>query len=191
MKPYVIGIAGGTASGKTTLAQRVAERVGAAILPHDRYYHDAPDPRTHNFDHPDALETGLLVRHLDGLRAGEAVEVPVYDFTVHRRAARRETLRPRPILIVEGILLLTDEALRARIDLPVFVDAADDIRLIRRLRRDVAERGRTVESVLEQWMGTVRPMHLAFVAPSKEHAALVLDGEGPIDVEIEALVASL
>jgi uridine kinase len=128
---------------------------------------------------------------MDLLRAGEPAELPVYDFATHRRTARTDGIRPRPIVILEGILLLSDPALRARMDLRVFVEAADDVRLIRRLRRDISERGRSVESVLDQWMATVRPMHRAFVAPSRAHAELVLDGEGPLDVEVEALVAAL
>lgn len=191
MKPFVVGIAGGTASGKTTLAQRLATRMDCALLAHDRYYTDAAHPETHNFDHPDALETDLMVEHLAALRRGDAVQVPTYDFSIHRRAARTDVVEPHRFVVVEGILILTHPGLRTMLDLAVFVDASDDVRLIRRLRRDTVERGRTVESVLDQWLGTVRPMHKAFVVPSRVHAQVLLDGESRLDDELDQLVRAL
>lgn len=188
-RPFVVGIAGGTASGKTTLAQLACERIGAALLTHDRYYRDA-DAST-NFDHPDALETPRLVADLDRLRDGHPVDLPIYDFPTHRRVAATDRLVPGPILVVEGILVLSDPALRARFDLCVFMEAAADVRLIRRLRRDIAERGRSLECVLAQYLATVRPMHEAYVQPSAAHAALVLDGERPIEGELERLLRAL
>ncbi len=188
-RPLVVGIAGGTASGKTTLARLAAARTGAALVTHDRYYFDA-DAST-NFDHPDALDTARLVTHLDQLRAGEAVHLPVYDFATHRREAVTERLEPHRLVIVEGILVLAEPALRARFDLAVFVHAAADVRLIRRVRRDIAERGRDLESVLTQYLATVRPMHETFVEPSARHAELVLDGEGALERELERLLARL
>jgi uridine kinase len=189
VRPFVVGIAGGTASGKTTLAERAAARTGAALVTHDRYYLDA---HAHtNFDHPDALDTSALVAHLDALRAGEPVELPVYHFPTHRRLPATERLEPRRLVIVEGILVLASAELRRRFDLAVFVRAAPDVRLARRLRRDIAERGRDVESVLGQYLRTVRPMHAAFVEPSAAHAELVLDGEGDLDRELARLLVAL
>jgi uridine kinase len=188
-RPFVVGIAGGTASGKTTLAERAAARVGAALVTHDRYYFDA-DAST-NFDHPDSLDTAGLAAHLDALREGRPVDLPVYDFATHRRAPRTERLAPRPLVFVEGILVLSSADLRRRFDLTVFVYATADVRLIRRVRRDIAERGRDLESVLSQYLATVRPMHETYVEPSAAHAALVLDGEGPLDGEVERLLAAL
>ncbi len=192
----VIGIGGGTASGKSTLSRALVARLGdrAALLLHDRYYRDPPegvDPAAWNYDHPDALETGLLVAHLDGLRQGQAVEVPRYDFSRHARAVGRERLEPRDVVVVEGILVLADERLRARMDLTVFVDTPADLRLARRLRRDVAERGRQPLGVIEQYLATVRPMHERHVAPSREQAAVVLDGTRPVGELVDAVLAWL
>jgi uridine kinase len=193
VRPRIIGIAGGTASGKTTAARIAAGQLGddALLLFHDRYYRDIPagaSPRGHNFDHPDALDTASLVADLDALRAGRPADLPVYEFSRHARAAERERVAPRPIVLVEGILVLAEPEIRARLDHAVFVDAPADIRLIRRIRRDVSERGRSVESVLSQYEGTVRPMHQAFVEPSRRFAATVLDGTQSPDVLAVALV---
>lgn len=190
-RPFVVGIGGGTASGKTTLAWRVAERVGAALIAHDRYYHDAPEPHRVNFDHPEALDTTRLVADLDRLRAGEPIELPVYEFATHRRAARTDRLEPQPIVVVEGILVLADDRLRARFDLTAAVIAPADVRLIRRARRDVAERGRTVEGVFEQYLGQVRPMHEHWVEPWLGRADVLLDGTGDLEEQVERLVALL
>ncbi|MDP2315651.1 MAG: uridine kinase [Pseudomonadota bacterium] len=188
-RPFVVGIAGGTASGKTTIAQRVADLTGAALVTHDRYYRDA-DAST-NFDHPASLDTARLVADLDRLRVGEPVELPIYHFPTHQRLATTDRLIPGPLLVVEGILVLAEPSLRARFDLCVFVRAAADVRLIRRVRRDIAERGRDVESVLRQYLATVRPMHETFVEPSAAHASLVLEGESVLDEEVERLLAVL
>ncbi|HWS53805.1 MAG TPA: uridine kinase [Pyrinomonadaceae bacterium] len=182
----IIGICGGTGSGKTTVASRILESVSkdeVVFLQQDSYYRNLDElpldfQRTFNFDHPDAIDNDLLVRHVRALRAGDAVELPVYDFKTCAR--RPETLRiePRPIIIVEGILVFNDERLRGEMDLKVFVDTPDDIRFIRRLRRDIAERGRTAESVIEQYLSTVRPMHMQFVEPSKRHADVIIPEGG-------------
>ena len=194
--PFVIGVAGGSGSGKTTVVRRIVQSLGdeqVTVLDHDRYYRDRNDLRLEeraalNYDHPDSLETDLMVRHLNALRAGSAVEVPVYDFTRHARRPLTETIHPRKALIVEGILIFTDAALRSLLDVKVFVDADDDIRFIRRLKRDVAERGRTMESVVEQYTGTVKPMHLEFVEPSKRYADVIVPQGGHNTVAIEMLL---
>lgn len=191
MRPFVIGISGGTASGKTTLAGRFAERVGAALIAHDRYYHDAPDPHRVNFDHPDALDTTRLVADLDRLKAGEPVDLPFYDFATHRRSARTDRLEPRAVVVVEGILVLADDRLRARFDLTAAVVAPADLRLIRRARRDVVERGRTVDGVFQQYLAQVRPMHEHFVEPWLRRADVQLDGTGDLDAQVERLIALL
>jgi uridine kinase len=188
--PIIIGIAGGSGSGKTTVIEQITEARGTehiAVLEHDAYYHDLshlpPDERAQfNFDHPDALETELLRTHLDRLRRGEPVEKPVYDFATHRRLDTTERVAPRPIIIIEGILVLAEPALKETMDIKLYVDAADDIRLMRRVRRDTQERGRSVEAVLHQYERTVRPMHLEFVEPSKREADVIIPRGGHNDV---------
>jgi uridine kinase len=194
--PLVIGVAGGSGSGKTTVVRRIVENLGdghVLVLEHDRYYRD----RSHlsleeraslNYDHPDALETDLLVRHVEALRAGHDVEVPLYDFARHTRQRATTRFRPRRALIVEGILVLTDAPLRALLDVKVFVDTDDDTRFIRRLQRDITERGRTVQSVIEQYLGTVKPMHLDFVEPSKRHADIIVPEGGHNAVGVDLLL---
>lgn len=188
MRPFLLAVAGGTASGKTTIATSFASHVGALVISHDRYYRDCPEPGGVNFDHPDSLESDLLVRHLAALLAGDAVDAPVYDFAAHRRESARERLRPRPVILAEGILILADPEVRALVDLAVFVDCPDDVRLLRRMLRDCAERGRTVQSVAAQYMATVRPMHEQFVVPCKQDADLILDGMAPTEQEVARLV---
>ncbi|HYE94586.1 MAG TPA: uridine kinase [Rubricoccaceae bacterium] len=193
----VIGIAGGSGSGKTTVQRRIFERFGPgriARLDHDAYYRDLAhlplDERARfNFDHPDALETPLLVGHLDELLAGRAVEKPTYDFTTHRRRAETERVEPRPVIMVEGILILAEPALRQRMDIKLYVDAPDDVRLIRRIERDLHERGRSLEAVLEQYRRTVRPMHLEFVEPSKRYADVIIPRGGHNEVAIAMVLA--
>ena len=193
----VIGIAGGSGSGKTTVQRRIMERFGTrriALLDHDAYYrpldHLSPDQRArYNFDHPDALETDLMVDHLDALLAGRPVEKPTYDFEAHSRRAETETVDPRAVVLVEGILVLAEPALRVRMDVKLFVDAAPDVRLMRRMERDIHERGRSVESVLAQYRRTVRPMHLEFVEPSKRHADVIIPRGGQNQVAIDMVLA--
>jgi uridine kinase len=192
----VIGVAGGSGSGKTTVVRRIVESLGndqVTVLEHDRYYRYRGDLRLEeraalNYDHPDSLETDLLVRHLEQLRAGLDVEVPVYDFARYARLAATDLAQPRRAIIVEGILIFTDAALRSLLDVKVFVDADDDIRFIRRLRRDVAERGRTMESVIDQYLSTVKPMHLDFVEPSKRYADIIVPQGGHNMVAIDMLL---
>lgn len=194
MPVVVVGIAGGTASGKSTAVARVARALGdqALLLVHDRYYRDLPQGTAalaYNFDHPSALDTDALVADLDALRAGEAVALPSYEFHHHARSLLRERVEPRPVILVEGILVLAESKLRSRLDRAVYIDTPADIRLIRRVRRDMRERGRTVEAVLRQYETTVRPMHEAYVEPSRAHADIVLDGMLPEDALAEALLA--
>ena len=184
----IVGIAGGTGSGKTTLAAALAEslRGEAAVIAHDWYYRDQAhlpfeERLRTNYDHPDALETELLLADLDQLRAGVDIDAPQYDFTRHLRAPETRRIDPCPIVIVEGLHVLGEAALRDMLDLGVFIDAPADLRFIRRLQRDLAERGRTVENVVGQYLGQTRPMHEAFVEPSRVHADIVLDGAAPLE----------
>ena len=194
--PLVIGVAGGSGSGKTTVVRRIIESIGddqVTVLEHDRYYRDRNDLRLEeraalNYDHPDSLETDLLVRHLHELRAGRAVEMPAYDFARHARQGVTVPALPRKTIIVEGILIFADAELRTLMDVKVFVDTDDDTRFIRRLQRDLAERGRTVASVIEQYLGTVKPMHLEFVESSKRYAALIIPRGGHNTVAIDMLL---
>lgn len=191
----IIGICGGTGSGKTTVANRILESVSASevvFIQQDSYYRnltDLPLDYRHiaNFDHPDALDNDLLVNHVRRLKAGEAVELPVYDFKTHTRMNETQHVDPKPIVIVEGILIFADPRLLEQMDIKVFVDTPDDVRFIRRLRRDLAERGRTVESVIEQYIATVRPMHMQFVEPSKRHADVIIPEGGHNLVSIDLL----
>jgi len=186
-RPFVVVMAGGSASGKTTVAEGLAAQGDVLRISHDRYYLDAPDPTSHNFDHPDALETSLLVTQVEDLVAGGSVELPVYGFEGHRRAPHTDRADPRPIVLVEGILTLEHPPLARLADLRVFVHAPPDVRLARRILRDVAQRGRQLEGVVQRYLDHVRPMHDRFVEPSRAHADLVLDGER----KPEALVAEL
>ena len=196
MAPLVIGVAGGSGSGKTTVVRRILEALGDSrvpVLEHDRYYRDRNDLRLEeraalNYDHPDSLETDLMVRHIHELRAGRSVQAPVYDFARHARKDDTETIAAGRALIVEGILLYTDTELRKLMDVKVFVDTDDDTRFIRRLQRDIAERGRTVQSVIEQYLGTVKPMHLEFVEPSKRYADIIIPQGGHNAVAIDMLL---
>ena len=195
--PVVIGIAGGSGSGKTTVQRRIIETFGPdriALLDHDSYYldlaHLPPEERARfNFDHPDALETSLMVAHLDRLLAGEPVEKPTYDFTTHSRRAETLTVRPHPVVIVEGILVLAEPALVERMDVKIYVDTPDDVRLIRRIERDLHERGRDIETVLQQYQRTVRPMHLEFVEPSKRVADVIIPRGGHNRVALDMVMA--
>jgi uridine kinase len=196
---FVIGVAGGSGSGKTTVVRRIVDSLGpehVTLLQHDRYYRDRNDLRLEeraalNYDHPNSLETDLLVSHVKELKKGHPVQVPAYDFTRHARLAETETFQPRRALIVEGILVFTDAALRDLMDIKVFVDTDSDTRFIRRLQRDVAERGRTMDSVIDQYQGTVKPMHLEFVEPSKRYADVIVPLGGHNTVAVDLLLTML
>ena len=194
MKSIIIGIAGGTGSGKTTLTERLRDHFGAdevSVLNHDSYYkrHDELPYEERcklNYDHPDAFDTGLMVRHLKELRAGRPVECPIYDYTIYNRAEATVTIQPAPVVLVEGILLFTSPELCDLLDIKVFVDTDADI--LRRIIRDVKKRGRTLESVVEQYLTTVKPMHEQFVEPSKRKADLIIPEGGKNQVALDMLI---
>jgi uridine kinase len=198
-KRIVIGVAGGTGSGKTTVSEAILDRVGRdqiAFLQHDSYYRDRshlpPEERPNaNFDHPHALESELLAQHLASLKAGQAVEVPLYDYTSHTRRAETARVEPRRVILVEGILIFAEKTLRELMDIKVFVDTDADLRFIRRLQRDITERGRTVETVIRQYTETVRPMHLEFVEPSKRYADIIIPEGGFNVTAIDMLVTKV
>jgi uridine kinase len=197
--PLVIGVAGGTGSGKTTLANIILERVGArhiASLAHDAYYKDLKDKTYEerssiNFDHPDSLDTCLLVQHVQQLRNWLPVDQPIYDFKTHSRTDQVRRIEPQPVIMVEGILIFAEPELRKLFDVKIFVDTDADIRFIRRLQRDIDERGRSAESVIHQYMITVRPMHLEFVEPSKRYADVIIPEGGLNAVAMDMVVARL
>lgn len=199
MAALVIGIAGGTGSGKTTVARAIrgalpSDRV--ASIEYDAYYRDRPDLSEEarsqlNFDHPDSLETDLLVEHLRHLKEGRGVDVPIYDFKTHRRLETIHRVEPTPVIIVEGILVFVERALREMLDIKVFVDTDADIRIFRRIRRDMEQRGRTFESIRDQYYKTVRPMHLQFVEPSKRWADLIIPEGGNNRVALDLILAKL
>lgn len=197
--PLVIGIAGGSGSGKTTVAQEILQRVGPdriAYIQHDSYYKDLtglpPTQRAEvNFDHPNSLETELLIAHVEQLKRSQAIEVPIYDFSTHSRTERTFKVNPRGVIIVEGILIFADATLRELFDVKLFVDTDADIRLIRRMQRDITERGRTAESVIKQYQSTVRPMHLEFVEPSKRYADVIIPEGGFNTAALDMVVARI
>lgn len=197
--PLTIGVAGGTGSGKTTVADVILDRVGKqriAYLPHDAYYRDLgklpPDQKAAmNFDHPDSLETELMISHIEQLKQGKPVEIPIYDFSTHSRTKRTIRVKPHPVIIVEGILLFADKKLRELLDVKIYVDTDPDIRFIRRLQRDITERGRTTENVIQQYLTTVRPMHLEFVEPSKRYANVIIPEGGLNEVAMEMVIARI
>jgi len=199
MRPVIIGVAGGTGSGKTTVVNKIVDNLGygaVSVIEHDFYYKDHPelsleDRSALNYDHPDALETELLVHHLEGLRRGHEIEAPKYDFSLHARKQATQTVEPRRAIILVGILILVDHALRNLMDIKIFVDTDADVRLIRRLRRDLSERGRTMASVIAQYEKTVRPMHLKFVEPSKRYADVIIPEGGSNTVAIDMLLATI
>jgi uridine kinase len=199
MEPVVIGVAGGTGSGKTTVAREILRRAGTdqiSLIQHDAYYKDLselpPAQRAmQNFDHPDALDNNLLIAHLQELKAGRTVDIPVYDFTTHTRTAETLRVEPRRVILVEGILLFADSALRQLMDVKIYVDTDADIRFIRRLERDIAERHRTMDSVIRQYLATVRPMHREFVEPSKRHADVIIPEGGFNEVAMEMIAARI
>lgn len=199
MQPVLIAVAGGSGSGKTTVSHAILERVGRdriTYLQHDAYYRDRgslplAERARINYDHPDSLETDLLVEHLKQMRACRTVEVPQYDFAQHIRKAETRRIEPHSIILVEGILIFVDRALREMFDIKIFVDTDSDVRFIRRLQRDIAERGRTMDSVVNQYTETVRPMHLEFVEPSKRYADLIIPEGGFNQIAIDMVVARI
>jgi len=197
--PVVIGVAGGTGSGKTTVSQAILERVGPqriAFIQHDSYYKDLShlslEARAHvNFDHPESLDNELLVQHLDALCDNQSVAVPEYDFARHNRSGVAQHVEPRPVILVEGILIFGDKALRDRMDIKIYVDTDADLRFIRRLERDIKDRGRALQSVIDQYMHTVRPMHLEFVEPTKRYADIIIPRGGLNAIAIDMVVARI
>lgn len=197
--PLIVGVAGGSGSGKTTVAAEIVRRVGAdhvASVHQDRYYRDLShldedDRSLHNFDHPDAIEEDLLVEHMVRLIGGERTPLPVYDFAHHIRTPEVEWIRPKPIILLEGILILSVAKIRELLEIKLFVDTDPDIRFLRRLQRDLSERGRSVQSVIDQWLGTVRPMHLEFVEPSKRHADLIIPDGGFNTVALDVVISRI
>jgi uridine kinase len=199
MEPVVVGVAGGTGSGKTTVAAEILRRAGTdhiSLIQHDAYYKDLSDlpiaqRAMQNFDHPDALDNDLLIAHLQELKAGRPVQVPVYDFTTHARTTKTQRVEPHRVILLEGILIFSDEVLRRLMDVRIYVDTDADIRFIRRLQRDIAERGRTMESVIHQYLATVRPMHQEYVEPSKRHANVIIPEGGFNEVAMEMIAARI
>ncbi len=198
-RSLVIGIGGGTGSGKTTIARRIMAALpeeSVLLLEQDHYYKDLPDlpfeeRAKQNFDHPDSMDTLLLVDQLGRLRNGEAVKRPVYDFTSYRRLDQKVQLRPRPAIILEGILVFENQTVRDLMDIKIFVDTDADLRFIRRLQRDIEERGRSLESVIRQYQTTVRPMHLEFVEPSKRYADLIIPEGGHNNVGTDLVIQKI
>jgi uridine kinase len=191
----IIGICGGTGSGKTTIARKIVQDAGVmnvVLVEQDSYYRNLADMpldarRQTNFDHPDSIDSEMLVHHLKRLKNGQSIEMPIYDFKAHVRSGNTDHIDPKPVVIVEGILIFSEPRVLSLLDVRVFVDTPDDIRFIRRLQRDINERGRTVESVIAQYFATVRPMHFEFVEPSKRHADIVIPEGGQPNVGIEFL----
>jgi uridine kinase len=199
LTPLAIGIAGGSGSGKTTVAQTILQRVGPdriSFLQHDAYYKDLsglpPAQRMEvNFDHPDSLDNDLLIGHIQKLKNGEPAKIPVYDFSNHSRTDRTFTVTPRSVILVEGILIFAEPELRKLFDVKIFVDTDSDLRFIRRLQRDISERGRTTETVIRQYLATVRPMHLEFVEPSKRYADVIIPEGGFNAAALDMVVARI
>jgi len=197
--PLIIGIAGGSGSGKTTLANSILEAIGEdkiALLPHDAYYRDQrnktlEERRLVNYDHPDSLETDLMIKHIQALMCGEAIDLPVYDFKQQTRVAETVRIQPKPIILVEGILIFVEPKLRNLFSMKLFVDTDQDICFIRRLLRDVTERGRTVESVIDQYLRTVRPSFIEFVEPTKRFADVIIPVGGQNTVASDMVIARL
>ena len=199
MGSVIIGVAGGTGSGKTTVARAILDRAGTSqisLIQHDAYYKDLSalplaQRAIFNFDHPDALDNELLIAHLTALRSGQSIEMPIYDFTTHSRTGQTHRVGPNRIILLEGILIFADKALRPLMDVKIYVDTQADIRFIRRLQRDIAERGRTMESVVHQYLATVRPMHEQYVEPSKRYSDIIIPEGGFNEVAIDLIAARI
>ncbi len=197
--PLILGVAGGSGSGKTTVVNKIVEGIGrekVLIIEHDSYYRDLShlpfsERKKQNFDHPTSLETELMIRHLDALVNGYKIDIPVYDFVEHTRSANTITAFPKKIILVDGILIFSEPKLRKRIDIKIFVDTDDDVRLIRRLKRDITERGRDFDGVLDQYEKYVRPMHLEFVEPSKRYSDIIIPRGGENNVALEMVIARI
>ena len=198
-RPFIIGVSGGTGSGKSTVSRSIQNTVGhevIAYLEHDSYYKDhshlTPAERErHNYDHPNSLDTPLLVKHLHTLCHWHSVDVPIYDFATHSRTTRTHLVQPAPVILVEGILIFSEKTLREMMDMKIYVDTDADIRFIRRLHRDAEERGRTLDSIINQYLNTVRPMHLEFVEPSKRYADIIIPEGGNNRVAMEMIVSRI
>ena len=198
-RPITIGVAGGSGAGKSTVARVILQRIGAeniAYVPHDSYYRDLSDlPRQQraliNFDHPDSLDSDLFIDHIHRLQDDQPIEVPFYDFSTHSRTSEVRIVQPQRVILVEGILIFAEERWRDLFDVRIFVETDDDVRFIRRLQRDISERGRTIDSVINQWMQTVRPMHLEFVEPSKRYAHVIIPEGGLNEVAMEMVIARI
>ncbi len=192
-----MGVGGGSGSGKTTVVSKIVDRIGSEnilLMEHDSYYRDLShldlnERVKQNFDHPSSLETELLIRHLDALCEGYQVEIPVYDFEKHTRSEKTKKVQPKPIILVDGILIYSEKKLREAMDIKIFVDTDDDIRLLRRISRDIIERGRTLEGVITQYENFVRPMHLEFVEPSKRYADIIIPRGGENMVALDMVIA--
>lgn len=199
MRPYLVGIAGGTGSGKTTVAKKIVRGLPekmSLVLEHDYYYRDRSDidleaRKKLNYDHPDSLDNDLLVEHLRQLKAGEAADVPIYDYKTHSRLPNRRTVKPAPIIVLEGILVFVDKRVRDQLDMKIFVDTDADIRIMRRVRRDIEERGRDFANIRRQYYATVRPMHIEHVEPSKRWADLIIPEGGSNTVALDTIVNNL
>ena len=189
--PFVILVSGGTASGKSSIVGQFVQKTDAAFIGHDRYYFDVLVPRGHDYDHPDALDTDLLVSHVEQLQRGEVASLPVYDFSSHTRQTKTEERAPSAVIVVEGILVMNDARLCDLADLCVFVEAPETVRLARRIERDVRERGRSEDSVREQYLSTVKPNHDRYVQPSKGAAQLVLNGCDPIEMSVNRMMEAI
>lgn len=197
MEPLIIGVAGGSGSGKTTVVRHIVEAIGEdniVLLQHDSYYRDLKhlpfEERTNqNFDHPSALETELLIRHIEALKGGYQVEVPIYDFTKHIRKEETDVVKPKNVVLIDGILIFSEKKLRKQMDIKLYVDTDDDIRLLRRIQRDIMERDRSLENVLNQYQEFVRPMHLEFVEPSKRYADIIIPRGGENEVALKMVNA--
>ncbi|MBI3961897.1 MAG: uridine kinase [Deinococcus sp.] len=197
-RSLVIGVAGGSASGKTTVTERIIAAIGpgVAVMEQDAYYKDQShlplsERGKTNYDHPAAFDNDLLISHLEALLAGVPIEKPVYDFTQHTRSSACTTVLPQPVIVLEGILILDEPRLRELLDIKVFVDADPDVRFIRRLQRDIAERQRTMPSVIEQYLTYVRPMHLQFIEPSRRYADIIIPGGGRNEVALDLLITKI